>query len=307
VLYRSNRSCLLFIPLSFPILPLVYSMDTEHTLLSCPGRVQDWLGAAADQIETLLHVPLPSLSGSDQAIGALRLERETPSWLIGPYSLRPTNLDSGTFPVTGQVPPSVSSDRPLCGEKSPDRCENCVAKKGSRCSRDLPSCVRCRKNGLCCFYAEDVPTGRRKPQERTRVRREELGLSVGQFLVVPASKSPALLETGEAQAAQCHRPHIHLLQAVSEYTQSSSEKYPTIPLVDSSTDTPSAGNRMNSHHQTVATKRQVTMLPATPTFSTLLRRASKLEIARETAKVELRSMWPGVIADGLNPSSMRGM
>jgi hypothetical protein len=137
------------------------------------------------------------------------------------------------------------------------------------------------------------------------VRREELGLSVGQFLVVPASKSPALLETGEAQAAQCHRPHIHLLQAVSEYTQSSSEKYPTIPLVDSPTDTPSAGNRMNSHHQTVATKRQVTMLPATPTFSTLPRRASKLEIARETAKVELRSMWPGVIADGLNPSSMR--
>ena len=139
------------------------------------------------------------------------------------------------------------------------------------------------------------------------MRREELGLSAEQFLVVPISESPALLETGELQAARCHRPQIHPLQAVSEYAQSSSEKYPTIPLADSPTDASSAGNRMNSPYQTVATKRQVTMLPATPTFSTLPRRASKLEIARETAKVELHSMWPGVIADGLNPSSMRGM
>jgi len=278
-------------------------MDTERTVLSCPGRVQDWLDAAADQIETLLDVPQPSLSGSDQTIGALRLEREGPSWTAGPYGSQSANLTSGVFPATDQVPPSVSHDWPLSGEKSPSRCENCVAERG-RCSRDLPSCTRCRKNGLLCFYMDGVPTGRRKPQAKTRghVGEEELGLPVETFSVVPTWGYPTPLETDEAVAAQCHRPDTRLLQAVSQYTQPLLDKYPTIGFP---AGTPSVGNPANPLDQAVVTKRQTTMLPATPTFSTLSRRASKLEVTREIARVELRSKWSDAIADGLNPSSMR--
>lgn len=278
-------------------------MDTGRTVLSCPGRVQDWLDAAADQIETLLDVPQPSLSGSDQAIGALRLEREGSSWTAGPYGLQSANPVSGVFPVADQVPPSVSHDRPLCVEKSPSRCESCVAERG-RCSRDLPSCTRCRKNGLFCFYMEGVPTGRRKPQAKARdhVGEEEPGLPVGPFLVVPVLEHPAPLETDEAVAAQCHRPDTRLLQAVSQYAQPSLEKYSTIGFPTGIT---SVGDLANPLDQTVVTKHQTTMLPATPTFSTLSHRASKLEIARDIARVELRSRWSDLIADGLNPSSMR--
>jgi len=278
-------------------------MDTERTLLSCPGRVQDWLGAATDQIETLLDVPQPSLSGSDQAIGALRLKGERPSWTAGLYSSQSTDLASAVFLVPDQVPPSVSHNLPLCGEKSPSRCENCVAGRG-RCSRDLPSCVRCRKNGLFCSYMEGVPTGRRKPQVRTqdRVGEEELGVPVEPFLVVPASEYPVPLEMDET-VAQRHHPSAHLLHAVSEYALPPLEKYPPIGFP---TDLPSLGNLANSLDQTVVPKRQTTMLPAAPTFSTLSRRASKLRITRETARVELRSKRSDALSGGLNPSSMRG-
>ena len=88
---------------------------------------QDWLGAAANQIESLLQVPLSPLSGSDQAIGALGIKRERPSWTTDPYGLHPTNLASGIPPVAHWVPPSVSFNRPQYGEKSPGHRENYVA------------------------------------------------------------------------------------------------------------------------------------------------------------------------------------
>ena len=253
-------------------------MSTERILLSCPGRVQDWLGAAAEQIETLLQVPLPSLSGSDEAIGALRIKRERPSRTTGPYSLRPKNPVSGAFSLANQVPPSVSSNLPLCEEKSPSRCENCVAEERSRCSRDLPSCTRCHRNGMFCFYLEGVPTGRRKPQGRTRLRsrrKGEPGLSMECSSDVPVSDDPALLETGEVLAAQCRRPGIHPLHAVSEPVQSSLEKYSTTSI-GFPTDTSCVGSSTNSRYRT------------------------KLE----TVTVGMDSGWPGGVV-GLNPSSMR--
>jgi len=278
-------------------------MDTERTILSCPGRIQDWLEAATDQIETLLDVPQPSLSGSDQTIGALRLEREGPSWTADPYSSQSANLASGVFPATDQVSPSVSHDWPLSWEKSPSRCENCVAERG-RCSRDLPSCTRCRKNGLFCFYMEGIPTGPRKPQAKTRdhVGEEGLGLLVEPLSGAPAWEHPAPLEADEAEAARCHRPDTQLLQAVSQCAQLPLESYLAMGFP---TGNPSVGNLASPLDQAVATKRQTTMLPATPAFSTLPRRASKLEITREIARVELRSKWSDAIADGLNHGSMR--
>lgn len=278
-------------------------MDTERTILSCPGRVQNWLGTAADQIKTLLEVPQPSLSGSDQVVGALRLGRERPSWATGSYSSQPTDLAPGVLPITSQIPPlcliqSVLVWREIC-------CENCVAEKGSRCSRDLPSCARCRKNGLFCFYTEDIPNSRRKPEEGTRARghtREgEPDLPGESFLVVPVLKSPALLGTDDTLAAQCRTPDARPPQTVLEYVQLPL-KYPTISLVGRPTDIPSVGDLMNSQYRWAVTKRQVTMLPATPTFSVLPRRTSELEVAR----VELRSRWQNVAANGPNPNSMRG-
>ncbi|KAF9647604.1 hypothetical protein BDM02DRAFT_3270138 [Thelephora ganbajun] len=284
-------------------------MDTERPPLSCPGRVQDWLGAAADQIETLLQVPLPSLSGSDQAIGALRIKRERPSHTTGPYNLQPTNLVSGAFPVTYQLTPSVSSDWSQCGGESPSRCENCVAEKRSRCSRDLPSCTRCRKNGLLCFYLEGVPTGRRKPQGRTRqqsrVKEGASGLPVESFLAAPISKDPALLETGGALVTLHHHQDAYPLHAVSEYVQSLLEKHTTVPPVGYPRDSLPAGNLKDSQHQTVVAKRQTTMLPATPNFSILPHRTSKLETARQIARVELHSNLLGAVSSTLNPTSLR--
>ena len=78
-------------------------MDAERTLPSYLGRVQGRLGAAVDQIETLLQVPTPLLSGSDQIMEALRIKRERPSRTTGPYSSGSTNLVSGTSPVDYQV------------------------------------------------------------------------------------------------------------------------------------------------------------------------------------------------------------
>lgn len=283
-------------------------MHTERALLSCPGRVQDWLGAAADQIEALLQAPQPSLSGSDQAIGALRLEREGPFWMTGPYSSRSTNLVSNAFSVTGQVPPSVSSDWPLCEEKSSSRCENCVAEKGSRCSRDFPSCIRCRKNGLLCFYMEGVPTGRRKPQGRTCVQDlsvgGEPGLPVEPILAAPVLESSALLGTDGTLAVQPHRPDTYLPQDFPECAQSSLEKHST-PLVGCPTDISSGRNLMNSRYQTTVTKRQITMLPATPTFSIFPPKTSKSETAREVTAVELHSEWRNAAADGPDRSPMK--
>lgn len=62
-------------------------MDTDRALLSRPGRIQDLFGVAAEQIEALLQVPLPSPSGSGEAVGALRMKRENPSRGTGPYNL----------------------------------------------------------------------------------------------------------------------------------------------------------------------------------------------------------------------------
>jgi len=282
--------CLLFTP-------IIHLMDAERTRLSCPGRVQDWLGAAAYQIETLLQVPMPSLSDSDLAIGALRIKSEPPSRTTGPYSSQPTNLVSGASLVTYQVPPSVSSDRVVCEEKSPSRCENCVAEKRSRCSKDLPSCTRCHTNGLLCFYVEGAPGGTRA---RSRITEGEPGLPLESSLVAPASEGPVLPETGETLATRCHCPDNHSFYAASEYPLPSLEKYSTTPPVDYPTDIPSARNSTNSKFQPIVTKR-ITMLPATPAFSTLPYGTGKLETAREFASVELPSQWPSVVADELNP------
>jgi len=286
-------------------------MDPERTLLSCPGRVQDWLGAAADQIESLLRVPVPSLSGSDQAIGALRIKLERPSWATGPYSSCPLDLVSSVSSVTYQVPPSVSFDRPLCEEKSPSRCENCVAEKGSRCSRDLPSCTRCHKKELLCFYVEDVPTGRRKPQgsvarTRSRIREGEPGLPLESPLAVSASEDPAMLELREELATLYHHPDTHPPHTVSEWAQSSLEKHPAISPVGFPMGISSAKDLTSSQYQTVVMKRQVTMLSATPVPGALPRR-SKLETAHGISSVELQSQWPDVVTDGSNPSLVRGM
>lgn len=210
-------------------------MDTDRVLLSCPGRIQDWLGAAAEQIEALLQAPLPSLSGSDEAIGALRIKRENLFLETGPYNLRPAT--SATSAASNQISLSVSSDGPLCTEVSPSRCENCVAEEGSRCSRDLPSCTRCRKNGFVCFYMEGVPTGRRKPQKR-RPKRSPIGqggpgLLVEPLLAAPASESPALLGTDEVLAARYHHSERLSLYA-SEHSQPSLQ-HPTISSADSPT------------------------------------------------------------------------
>lgn len=292
--------------------PRIRPMDTGRTLLSCPGRIQDWLGAAVDQIESLLQVPIPSLSDSDLAIGAVRTKIERPSWTTGPHSSCPTNPVSSAFNATYHISPSVSSGRPLCEEKSPSRCEKCVAEKGSRCSRGLPSCTRCHNKGLSCFYVEGVPTGRHKPQgritrARSRIRKEESGLPLESFLTVSASEDPAVLEVHEELATLYRHIHTHPLHAVSEHARSSLEEYPTISPVGPPMGTSSAGDLSSHQYQTVVANRQVTMLPPTPIPSTLPRGTSKLETTCKISIVESESQWPGAVADGPNPSLVRGM
>jgi hypothetical protein len=216
-------------------------MDQARERLSCPGRVQDWLGAAADQIETLLLVPQPSLSGSDEAIGALRIKRERPSRMTGPYNLRPTTVTpifgTGTSSTARRgISSSVSLhfNESLYADKSFNRCENCTAEKGSRCSRDFPSCTRCARNGMVCSYTEGIPTGRRKPRGRRRKRsrrigEEQLGLPVRSLLEVrPASENPALslLETsGVIPAVSYHVSGTSSLPLDSEYLQPPPDQY----------------------------------------------------------------------------------
>ena len=275
-------------------------MDTKRTLLSCPGRVQDWLGAATEQIETLLQVPLPSLSGSDQAIGALRIEREKPAWKTCSYNLRSSDVVSAALPMDHQMSLSVSSGgEPLCPEKSPSRCENCVAKKGSRCSRDLPSCTRCHKSGMFCFYTEGVATCRRKLEgrrERSCTKEGEPDLPAEVLLVTPVPEDPALPKTDESSAARYSSPETSSLYPVSEYVQRSLEhstiypfpaavlpsEYPTDPLC-----------------QTVATNRQIT---GAPSFDVLPRRTNKLDATLEITGAELHPEFPDEAANGLKPS-----
>ena len=278
---RSTRPHLPFLSLSHSS-RVVYPMDAERVLLSCPGRVQDWLGAAVDQIETLLHVPLPSLSGSDEAIGALRIKRKRPSRATGPYNLRSKNGGSGASPTTNWGSLSVSSDELLCAEKSPSRCENCVAEKGSRCSRDLPSCSRCHKNGMFCSYLEGAPAGCRKPQgrrrERSHISERGSGLPGEPLSATPVSGIPA-----------------------SGYPQPSLEQHLTVSPVNSPTGVSSVTALTKHQCQTAAVKRQVTMLPATPTISTPPLRTSKLEAPLEGAGAE-----PDVVANGLRSSLVTG-
>lgn len=291
-----------FISFHFTLLTcrFVYPMNAERTLLSCPGRVQDWLGAAADQIETLLQVPLPSLSGSDQAIGALRIKSENPSWAACPYNLRRTNVASdAAFPVGHQISLSVSSDRLLCADRSPSRCENCVAEKGSRCSRDLPSCTRCRKNGMSCLYMEGQPTGRRKPQgrtyERSSVRDEGLGLLADASSVAPLSEDAALLEANRPQVAQYPCPETSSLCAF-EYTRPSLE-HPIISPIGFPRNVSSVEKLMDPSCQTLTAKRQIT---STSNFSILPHRMSRLEAALEVAEAE----FSDAITNGLKSSSV---
>ena len=283
-------------PISFlPLLPFVPSfsrMDAERTFLSCPGRVQDWLGAAADQIETLLRAPMPSLSGSDEAIGAIRTKRERLSRTTCPYNLRPTGAVSGVSPTNHQISLSVSSEWSPCTEKSSSRCENCVAEERSRCSRDLPSCTRCRKNGMFCFYMEGVPTGRRKPQERRRRRnRIEEGdpeLLADALLVAPVLEDPALLETGEGPAAQYSHPETSSFCAVSGSVRQFLE-YSAFSTADFPMNTSFVEKSTGPLCQIVTAKRQTTMLPGTPSFSILPHRRSKPESASEVdGPAELR-------------------
>ena len=214
---------------------LVHPMDQTRDRLSCPGRVQDWLGAAVGQIETLLLVPQPSLSGSDQAIGALRIKRERPSRATGPYNLRPTTatpaFDTETPSTAHHIASSASFDfsRLLYAEKPLDRCENCVAEKGSRCSRDLPSCTRCVKIGTVCSYVEGVPAGRRK----LRGRRCERTLPVRSLLETrPASKDPALSALETCQVVQPVSYHTletsAALRVDSKYPQPPPEQYSSV-------------------------------------------------------------------------------
>jgi len=133
---------------------------------------------------------------------------------------------------------------------------------------------------------------------------EEPGPPMETFLVVPVSEHPTILEPDEVLAAQYCPPDM--LHAVFEYAQSSAEECSTISPIGSPTYISSAGGLENHQYQTVATKRQITMLPATPTFGPLPPGTSKLETARETARAELHSKWPGAIANGWNPSSARG-
>ena len=245
-------------------------MDAKRALLSCPGRVQDWLGAAAGQIENLLLVPLPSLSGSDQAIGALRIKRECrPSRTTGPYSLRPTKVAPGTSPVI-HLSASFSGSPPA--EKSLSRCENCVAEKRSRCSRDLPSCTRCLRSGMFCFYMEGPPTGRRKPQQRRhrqrRVGKGGTGLPAQSSPDVTVSilEDPTLGETDELLDTQ----HQQLsFPGSSEYTQSSVERWSNVYPTDFPMDlvTPKT-------NQSFVVKRPTTALRATSTFGTLPRKVN---------------------------------
>jgi hypothetical protein len=279
-------------------------MDAERTLLSCPGRVQDWLGAAADQIETLLRAPIPSLSGSDEAIGALRIKHQRPSRITCPYNLRPTRAVSGVFPTDHQISLSVSSEWPLFSEKSSSRCENCVAEKRSRCSRDVPSCTRCRKNGMFCFYTEGVPTGRRKPQGRRRERNRfegGPGLLAEAPLVAPLSGDPALLETetGEESAARYNQPATSSFCAVSESAQLSLE-YPAFTPTNFPIDASFVEKSTDPLRQIVAAKRQTTMLPGTPSFSVLPHRRSKPESTSEVTGAKLRQRLSD--AKGLKPS-----
>ena len=231
-------------------------MDTERAPLSCPGRVQNWLGTAVDQIETLLQVSMPSLSGSDQWIGALRIERERASRKTGPYNLRPKNVLSGASPENGSVSLSLSPNRSLGTGKSDSRCENCVAEKGSRCSRDLPSCSRCRKSGMFCFYAEGAPTGRRKPPRRglrrDRVEERDSQLPAESLAAAPVSEGPSILEVGGTLAAQLFRSETHPLHAISESARLPEDRF--------------------------------AIFPDTSTPDTLLWRTSKLETAREIAE-----------------------
>lgn len=277
-LSRSRRSLLLT-----PLILHPAPMDAERTLLSCPGRVQNWLDAAADQIETLLQVPMPSLSGSDQAIGALRIKRERPSRTTGPYSLRPTNLVSGASPVIYQVPPSVSSDLSPCWEKSASRCENCITEKRSRCSRDLPSCTRCYRKGLSCCYVESVPTGRRKPQgrihARSRIRDEEPGLPLESFSVIPISEESAIPKTDGVPNTRYHRQDTDPLHAISEYGLSSLGKCQTASSVG---------------------------YPMDVSFGTLPRRMSEVETTCGATRVDSQSQWSAAVANGSNASSVQG-
>lgn len=261
--------------------PRMHPMDTGRTLLSCPGRIQDWLGAAVDQVESLLQVPIPSLSGSDLAIGAARIKLERSSWTTGPYNSHPTILVSSAFATAYQIPPSVSFDRPLCEEKSASRCENCVA-EGGQCSRVLPSCTRCH------------------------VKEGESGLPSESPLAVSASEDPTVLETHEELAILHCRPDTHPPHAVSEYARSSLERYPTILPICPPMGTSSARGLSNSHYQTAVTKRQVTMLPPTPIPSTLPHGISKLETTYETSRMESESQWPGAVVGGPNPSLTQG-
>ena len=279
-------------------------MDSGRTLLSCPGRVQDWLGAAADQVETLLRVPMPSLSGSDEAIGALRIKQEKSSRTTCAYDLRVTDEVSGAFHMC-HLSPSVSSDRPLCAEKSPSRCENCVAEKGSRCSRDLPSCTRCHKNGMVCFYTQGVPTGRRKPQgrrrERSRIKEGESGLLVEDFLIAPASEDPTLLQIDEALAARCHRPELSSLCTVSKVARPSLEHL-TAYLVGLSTEVSFSEKSTNPLCQTIAAKRHVTMLPALRTLNILPQGTNTLEDAPEVVGAESHPGLSNSVANALDSS-----
>ena len=102
-------------------------MGAERDLLSYPTQVQDWLGTAADQIETLIQVPYPE--------------------------------------------------------------------KRSQCSRDLPSFIPSilypmPQERIVLLLRGGGPTGRRKPQGRTRGRSrimEEPVLPVETFTVLLSS------------------------------------------------------------------------------------------------------------------------
>lgn len=242
---------------------------------------------------------MPSLSGSDQAIGALRIKRERPSRRTGPYRSRRTNPVSDTC----RVPPSVSSDRLLDGTKSPGRCENCVAEKRSRCSRDLPSCTRCHKKGLLCFYADGVPTGRRKLQKtrvRSRIREGKPGLSLESSLIVPASEDLAPLDTEEMLAARRHRPDTHSTYGISERPLPSLDKYPATPRTGSPMDSPPARSFESSQYETIATNEWIT--------DTSPHRTGKLETASGITMAEsLRSQWGTLVAGGSNPGLVQGV